>query len=252
MEKFEYEGKKYWETFGKSLELLPRQYFDFVNAEKYREFLEKYDLQNKKVVDIGTGYPVPKVLQERESSPLASELQEILESRGAEIIAVDVAEAPIEAQKETGREVILGDAFQLPLKNESINGGVIALNLFNSSFVGKENKEIFINEGECKKILEEIYRILQKDQFAIINNYGYIIAKIDNLKITGPEENETMTSEVLQKLALNIHFRNIQNIPLDKNRIELAKKFIIESFPESLRNRIFAEIKSSFALLLEK
>ncbi len=55
MEKFEHEGKKYWETFGKNLELLPRQYFDFVGAEKYKELLAKYDLQNKKVVDIGAG-----------------------------------------------------------------------------------------------------------------------------------------------------------------------------------------------------
>ncbi|MFW0837384.1 MAG: hypothetical protein ACKKL5_00065 [Candidatus Komeilibacteria bacterium] len=44
MEKFEREGQKYWEGFGTSLELLPRLHFDFVNAKKYVELLERYDL----------------------------------------------------------------------------------------------------------------------------------------------------------------------------------------------------------------
>jgi len=253
MEKFEREGKKYWESFGKSLELLPRQYFDFVSAKKYNEFLERYDLQNRKVIDIGAGYPAPKVLSEKELSPLASELQEILESRGAKIIAVDVAKEPLERQKEINRESILGSAFQLPFKNESIDGGAIILNIFNSSFKGTGGKEVFISPEECKKILQEAYRVLQKDKFTISNNYGYIIANIDNLmKITGPEDNEIITAEMIQELAGEVGFRNIENIPFDEARIELANKFIIESFPEALRDRITAEIKGSGALLLKK
>ncbi len=252
MEKFEYEGKKYWENFGKSLELLPRQYFDFVSAEKYKKFLEKYDLRNRKVVDIGAGYPAPKVLSEKKLSPLASELQEIIESRGAKVIAVDIAKAPLEAHKAIDRESILGSAFKLPFKNESVDGGAIILNLFNSSFGGESGEEVFINEEECKKILQEVHRILQKSQFAIVSNYGYIIAKIDNQKITGPEENEIMTSEMIEKLAKEVGFRNIENIPLDKNRFELAKKVVLESFPEALRNRILVEIKEAGAFLIEK
>lgn len=253
MEKFEQEGKKYWEGFGKSIELLPRQYFDFVSAEKYKEFLEKYDLQNKKILDIGAGYPAPKEFSEKELSPLASNLQEILESRGAKIVAIDVAKLPLEQQKEIGREPILGSAFQLPFKDESIDGGAISLNLFSSSFEGKEGKEVFISPEECKKILQETYRILQKNKFAIINNYGYIIATVDNIiKITGPDETEIINSEIIEKLAKEVGFRNIENIPLDKNRFELAKKFALESFPEALRNRILVEIKGAGALLIEK
>jgi len=253
MEKFEQEGKKYWENFGKSLELLPRQYFDFVNAEKYKEFLEKYDLQNKKVVDVGAGYPAPKNFPEKKFAPLASELQEIIESRGAKIIAVDVAKAPLELQKEIGRESVLGSAFQLPFKDESIDGGVISLNLFSSSFEGKEGKEVFISPEECKKILQETYRILQKNKFAIINNYGYIIATVDNIiKIIGPDKNEIINSEMIKKLAKEVGFRNIENIPFDENRFELAKKFALESFPEALGNRILVEIKGAGALLIEK
>src|SRR3989344_9523162 len=100
MEKFEHEGKEYWENFGKIPELLPRQYFDFVGAEGYREFLRKYDLRNKKVIDIGAGYPASKEFSEKELSPLASELQDILESHGAKIITMDVARSPLERQKE--------------------------------------------------------------------------------------------------------------------------------------------------------
>lgn len=253
MERFEHEGKKYWEIFGKSLELLPRQYFDFVSAEKYKEFLERYDLRDRKVIAFGAGYPAPKALPERELSPLASELQEILESRGAKIIAVDVAKSPLERQKEIGRESVLGSAFQLPLKNESVDGGVIILNLFNSSFKGESGKEVFISPEECKKILQEAHRVLQKGKFTISNNYGYIFANIDNLiKITGPEDTEIITAEMIKKLAEEVGFRKIENIPLDETRIELANKFIIESFPEALRDRIATEIKGSGALFLEK
>jgi predicted rRNA methylase YqxC with S4 and FtsJ domains len=87
------------ENIGKSIELLPQQYFYFVSAEKYRELLERYDLRNKKVIDIGAGYPAPKELSEKESSPLASGLQGILESRAAKIFALDVTQGPLERQK---------------------------------------------------------------------------------------------------------------------------------------------------------
>jgi len=96
MEKFEFEGKKYWESFGRSMELLPRQYFDLVNTEKYEAFLGRYDLQDKQVIDLGAGYPSPKKESpKKELSPLSSELQEILEKKNAKIVAVDVAEEPL-------------------------------------------------------------------------------------------------------------------------------------------------------------
>lgn len=253
MERFEHEGKKHWETFGKSLELLPRQYFDFVSTEKYRELLGKYDLQNKKVVDIGAGYPAPKDFQERKLAPLASELQEILENRGAKIIAVDVAEAPLKAQKERGRGSVLSSAFQLPFKDESINGGAIILNLFNSSFNGEGGREVFITPEECEKILQEVHRILQKDKFAIVNNYGYLLAEMDKLvKFMGPEENEIIMPEMIEEMAGEAGFRDVKNIPLDEARIKLADKFIAESFPEALRDRIKVVTKGSGALFLEK
>ena len=47
MEKFEHEGKEYWENFGKIPELLPRHYFDFIDKEKSEKLFERRDLQNK-------------------------------------------------------------------------------------------------------------------------------------------------------------------------------------------------------------
>ena len=156
-------------------------------------------------------------------------------------------------QKKIGRESVLGSVFQLPFKNESINGGAIILNLFNSSFKGEGGKEVFIKLEECKKILEEADRVLQKDKFIIVNNYGYIIAKMDNLiKFMGPEENEIITPKIIQRLAKEIGFKNIEDIPLDRERVELAKKFIEKSFPEALRDRITFDLKGSGALFIEK
>src|SRR3989344_2645061 len=195
MEKFEHEGKEYWEKFGKISELLPRHYFDFIDKEKYEKLFEGRDLKNKKVIDLGAGYPPPpKESLEKRFFPLVSELQEVLKNKGAEIIALDAAIDPLRRQKESGKEAVAGDVFELPLKNESIDGGAIILNLLNSSFKSESGKEVFIALEECKKILQEVNRILQKDAFIMINNYGYIIAKMDNLvKITGPEKNEIIT-----------------------------------------------------------
>lgn len=254
MEKFKFEGRKFWAKFGKDIDLLPRTYFDFVGEEKYKEVLRKYDLKDKQVIDIGAGYPPPKVLsEEKKSAPLGSELQEALENKGAKIIAVDVANEPLKHQKEAGRLPVLGSVFELPFEEESIDGGAIILNLFNSSFKPeREEKEIFMKPEECKEILEEAYRVLQKGTFLIINNYGYTIVKIDNLKIIGPEENEIITPELIRKLAEEVGFQHIEDIPFDKNRVTLGEKLMFGSFPETLRERMTIEAKAGSALLFEK
>jgi thiol-disulfide isomerase/thioredoxin len=252
MERFEREGKKYWESFGRNIELLPRQYFDFVNHQQYQEVLKEYELRNKIVVDFGAGYPGSKEYQEKKLAPLASELQEVLEGHGAKIIAIDVAEAPLKAQKESGREPVFGSAFELPFKDESIDGGAVVLNFFNSSFKGKDGREIFITPEECKKILQETYRILQEDKFVIVNNYGYLSAEMDDVAIMGPQNHEVIAPEKIEEMAREAGFRNVKKIPLDEVRIELAEKFIAESFPEALRDRIKVAIKGSGALLLRK
>ena len=253
-ESFEVKGRKYWEGFGKSLELLPRLYFDFVSEKEYKKLLKDRDLRGKKVIDLGAGYPPPpKESPEKKLVPLASELQEILEKKGAKLIAVDVAEDPLEHQKKRGRETILASVFQLPFKDESIDGGAVILNLFNSSFKGEGGKEVYITLKECEKILREVYRVLQKGSFVIISNWGYAISTIDNLiKISGPEENEIITPEMIQKLAEKIGFKNVKDIPLEEKRIELGKKLMLESFPEALRERITVELKAPGALFMEK
>jgi len=254
MEKFEHEGKEYWEKFGKISELLPRHYFDFIDKEKYEKLFERRDLKNKKVIDLGAGYPPPpKESPEKRFSPLASELQEVLKNKGAEIIALDAALDPLRRQKESGKEAIAGNVFELPLKNESIDGGAIILNLFNSSFKNKNKKEIFITLEECKKILQEVNRVLQKDAFVVVNNYGYIIAKMDNLmQFMGPDESEIITMDSLRKIAKETGLSKINEIPVDEKRLELSKKIIIESFPETLRGRIKVDFSGSGALMIEK
>lgn len=253
MEKFEIEGKKFWERFGKDFELLPRFFFDFVSGEKYKEILRKYDLKNKKIIDIGSGYPTPKFYsEEKKLAPLASELQEVLEDFGAKIIPIDVAEDPLLMQKEAGRESVLGSAFHLPFKPESIDGGAIILNLFNSSFSGKGKREIFMKPEECKEILKKTYEVLQKGAFLILNNYGYIVVKIENIKIVGPEDNEIITPETIKKSAEEVGFKYISNIPLDENRVELGNRLAFEIYPEILREKMKIETKAGSAFLFEK
>jgi hypothetical protein len=253
MEKFEREGKKFWKRFGENLEQPQSLFFDLVNPEEYRKLLDGRDLQNKKVLDIGAGFPTPKEPLLKEHLPLASELQEILENFGAKIIAIDVSGEALKSQKTVGRCPVLGNAFQLPFQNESIDGGAIILNLFNASFRGTERREIFITIEECKKILEEVYRVLQRGTFVIISNFGYCIDVIDNLlKISGPEDSEIITPEMIIKLAEEVGFRNIRKISLDMERFELAIKLAKEYYPEALRDRIKTIIKGSGALFMEK
>jgi len=254
MEKFEEEGKRYWKRFGKDLlEQPPRLYADFVNPKEYKKLLETRDLQDKKVLDIGAGFPTPKEPSLKEKVPLASGLQEVLENLGAKIIAVDVAEEAAKRQKEVGRASVLGSAFELPFKDESIDGGAIILNLFNASFEGMWDEEIFITQEECKRILEEVYRVLKPGTFVIVSNWGYAIVIIDNLiRMTGPRDSEIITPEIIKRLAEEVGFRKIRNISLDRKRFELAIKLAKEYYPEVLRDRIKTIFKGSGALFMEK
>lgn len=251
---YETKGRKFWEGFGKSLDLAPRLYFDFVKEEKYEELLKNRDLRNKRIIDLGAGYPPPqKGSPEKKLLPLAPELQETLEQKGAKLIAVDVATAPLEAQKKRGRETILAGAFQLPFQNESIDGGCIILNLFNSSFKTEEKREVFMTIEECEKILREVYRVLQRGCFVVISNYGYVVAKLDNLvKMMGPEQNEVVTLQDLKNLAEKIGFTKTEDIPLDVERTKLGEKLMVESFPEALRDRIELILEAPGALFIEK
>ncbi|MBT7556590.1 hypothetical protein HN615_06660 [Candidatus Woesearchaeota archaeon] len=254
MENFKIEGKSFWEDFGKGSELLPRHYFDFVSSEKYKELLKDYNIQDKKMIDIGAGYPTPKEeSMDKESSPLASELQEILERKGASIIPIDVAIDPLQRQKEAGKEVILGSAFELPFKDETIDGGSIILNLLNSSFKGEGGKEIFLTKKEVKNILEEVYRVLQEKSFVVVNNYGYVVAMVDNLvKMMGPEKDEVVTLEEIKQIAKEIGFKKIESIPLDPEKVKSGNDLILESFPKQLKERISVNLEESGALFIEK
>ncbi|MFH1161991.1 MAG: class I SAM-dependent methyltransferase [Candidatus Jorgensenbacteria bacterium] len=254
MERFEHEGKEYWESFGKSMELSPRQYFDFVSAEQYGELLEDIDLKDKNVIDIGAGFPPPATdSPEKRFAPLASELPQIFERKGAKIVAVDVATEALRKQQEAGREAVLASTFQLPFKTESVDGGCLILNLFNSSFGGDGRKEIFIKPNECSHVLKEVFRVLRKGAFTIINNYGYITAYLDgSMKIMGPEEKEMISPEETADMAKKIGFRKIQRIPLDTERVEMGKKVMLESFPESLREKLSIKLSESGALFIKK
>ena len=254
MKEFEHEGKEYWESFGKGMDFAPRQYFDFVSARQYEALLGKYNLQNKKVIDLGAGYPPPATTSpEKELSPLASELQEALERKGAKVISIDVAMEALKQQKVQNREAILASAFQLPLESESVDGGAVAMNLLSSSFKGEGGKEVFMKLEECKKILQEVHRVLQPGTFAIFNNYGYPVVTLDNqIKVVGPDDDEVINSGMIQKLAEGAGFKRSENIPLDDERVKLGREFMLASFPEGLRERIALEIKGSAALLVEK
>ncbi len=56
----------------------------------------------------------------------------------------------------------------------------------------------------------------------------------------------------IEELAKKVGFRNIENIPFEERRIELAKKFAVQSLPEPLRERIKISIAGSNALMIKK
>jgi hypothetical protein len=114
------------------------------------------------------------------------------------------------------------------------------------------NGEIFITKEECKRILEEVYRVLQKGAFVIISHFGYHIERVENIQIIGPTEREIITPEMIIKMAEEVGFRNIVNIPLDENRINLAMRLRREAWPEAIRDMITSEIRGSTALFMEK
>jgi hypothetical protein len=249
MATFEQEGKKYWKDFGGNEKKPAMLFFDFVNPDDYSKALSNYDLQGNKVINIAAGYPVPKEFPGKNIFP-ATEIYNVLRKKGAKIISVDVARKPLTHQKNIGNESVIGDAFQLPFRDESIDGGAIISNLFNASIPGIDYKEIIISPHESNKIISETYRVLKEKKFAIINNY-YTQEYLNLSKLTGPEDSEMITSEQIEKQARSAGFRHIESIPLDYQRLNTGYNYIYRNKPRSL-GILPVEFKNSFSILLEK
>lgn len=96
-----------------------------------------------------------------------------------------------------------------------------------------------------------MYRVLKEGAFVIISNSGYFNIYVDNFKIMGPNDDQIITSEMIKKLSENIGFE-IKEIPLDENLLQKAIEVIKESFHSVLHKNLKIEIKSPYALFLEK
>jgi ubiquinone/menaquinone biosynthesis C-methylase UbiE len=257
MRSFEHEGTNYWKNFGTDKKLLPMLFPDFITYQVYSEKLSKYNLKGKKVLDIGAGYPTPEYFSDWRIFP-ASRLHDVLENKGAKIIALDVALDPLQKQKESGNTAVNGDTFHLPFANESIDGGAVISNLFNSSFPD-ENNEILINAGETKKILGEAGRALKKDTFIIINNHYFLEFLNDDsisnhyrkTKILGPElENTIQITKIIDLLDETGFSHNIETvIKMDERRIDSGLSYFSSSIDKAIKNDIHLSLPTAYSII---
>ncbi len=215
-----------------------RLWFDYVAPETYLRLFEEILKGEEKfpegftVLDLACGFPPPKEKTLKRETPLASSAQEILEKMGARIIGLDISLTALEEQKKMGREAVLGDAFSLPFKNDSLDACLI-YNLTNATFKSPiGGTEIPISKEEIKVILEEVFRVLKPGGFVIVNQFGYawFESKFGHSTTTLLVD-KIVPLEVIKKLAEEIGFKNIKSLPFSKERLKKGEELILESFP---------------------
>lgn len=243
-ETFKNKGAEYWRQFGKEegFDLTAGFYSDFVSPETYRNFFYNKNLSGKRVLDIGAGYPAHSPHLTRPKPDLASPLQEVLIEKEATIIPIDIAEEPLKKQRRVGREGAQGDMFQLPIRDGSIEGGAILINVLNASFSDGE-KEVFMNQGEVSQILQEVYRVLKTEACLVVSNAGSAVFNFPGGMRWPMEENMPITIEVVKQIAESVGFKYIQSVPFDEQRV-------IEG-EGAVKSNISAQLPTDIISLLE-
>lgn len=152
---------------------------DFVSPEEYKAVLKEHfktlDLKDKTFLEVGVG--------------TGSKLAETLNELGANVVGVDIAQAPLETARKKKIAPVVGSAFHLPSRDNSFDG-VISINLVNTS-AGTDVTSL-------QKLLMENCRVLKEGGIFIQSHYGYAMREI-------PAE----TQLLMAKLA---GFKNVQKI----------------------------------------
>ena len=233
MPEYRKEGADYWSKQGIDNEIPVAVYQDYVAAEEYRRVLENFVLQDRLVLNLAAGYPPQATNHRTFSAP--TEIELCLKEKNARLTAVDIAEDPLKKRNKEDEEVVKANVFRLPFANESIDGGCVLINFLNAHYKS-DGKTFFLTPQEREELLREIFRVLKKDTFLIISNFGHFVFYEGTKKHTPVTESEISTFETIKRIADKLGFSRIEEISLDQQREETATKTAVENLPPQYRD----------------
>lgn len=221
---------------------------DFVPEEVYREVLKERDIKERTFLNIGAGY-WPKIADTKISSPLPA----LLEEKGARIVPVDIALQPLQGHLKEGKIPVACDMQHLPFKVGSIDGGALLLNILNLSYVDAVKGDACIAKEDIQTILRELHRVLQKEAFIIVSQFGEKVTLVAGSPLFEDTQEGIISIAEIKNLCDQTGFRNITDIPLDEIRIQRANSILLgQARRVSIEAPISYQWKESGAFIMEK
>ena len=189
---------------------------DFVVHGTYKEIFSNLDLTDKKIANVGAGYPLGRNNILRELGDLSPK---------AILIPVDIEEiltqiwSLIDSNSENNDDLklrpVTADATKMPFADNSLDG-YISTNLVNVP--GVKHREFFI-----QKLFSEAFSILKEGGFILISSFGYFKYSRDgkfikyNNKINS---DQIVTLERLGQLLSEAGFKKIEKLPVDTESVK--------------------------------
>lgn len=123
---------------------LTQPYYDSISEETYTKEIQRYfktpdQLSGKTFLDVGSG--------------MGSRLHDILQRFGVNFVNLDITKEAILFRQNMGEMGIVGDAYHLPIKNEVVDG-VIMANVTDSGLLA--------DQTDLEDIYLELHRVIKK------------------------------------------------------------------------------------------
>jgi SAM-dependent methyltransferase len=210
---------------------------DLVSAKTYQEIFAKLDLDGKTIINVGAGYSISP--NYNGTSPIIEGLNEV--APNVTLIPIDydhnrtrswplLETNDLDKDNNIKLEPVTGDATSLPFKDNSIDG-YLSTNLIN------EPRKVETESVFVKKMLAEAYRVLQPGGFIIVSSFGYIWWKLANGQIIYNDAidiEEIVEKDKIKRLMIEAGFKDITEIALDQNEIDLTLKSRLEKNPNAI------------------
>lgn len=224
---------------------------DFVSRETYKEIFDGLDLKGKTILELGCGFiPLHDQTYLRE-----------MDGRGANLIPIDrdsvrmsswtlpLSSEGRESQDETIIQPIQADIEDLPFVPSSVDG-CISINLLNATR----------SVEEVKALTDHVYQVLKDGGFFLASTFGYLKFVLEDGSVKYNDNfsvGEIMSVEEIKKIIKESGFREIKDIPLDKEMINKisslgAEQLLQDYFVEGSLKPVSSEFIESMAILAQK
>lgn len=159
-----------------------------------------------------------------------STLIEVTKEKGAQLLISDIKHSNMtthldnkELRDDDHTHILVADATNLPLANESVNG-VTSSNLINCHTL--ESNRVNSMKEQAMSLLQEFWRVLKPGGFVMITSFGYVRFKNKDGSVTYVDDvdpKDVVTLKDLYKYLENIGFVDIRELLPSDERIKEAR-----------------------------